>query len=46
MVEYKHSKMIETDKYIARVFSPVLDEAEKRRRYEEIKRAAEALLKA
>lgn len=45
-MEYKHSKTIETEKYIARVYSPVLDDAERARRYEAIKKAAEALLKA
>lgn len=45
-MEYKHSKTIETANAVIRVYSPILDEAETRRRYEEIKRAAEALLKA
>lgn len=45
-LEYQLVKTIETPNYIARVFSPILDETERTRRYEAIKRAAEALLKA
>lgn len=45
-MEYKHVKTIQTDKYIANVYSPILDDVERARRYEEIKKAAEALLKS
>ena len=45
-MEYIHAKTIETEKWVAHIYSPVLDDAERARRYEEIKRAAEALLKS
>ena len=45
-MEYIHTKTIERENAVIRVYSPVLDEAETRRRYEEIKKAAIALLKA
>lgn len=45
-MEYVHTKTIKSANAVIRVYSPVLDEAEKRRRYEAIKKAAEALLKA
>lgn len=45
-MEHKLIKTMEDQKFIVRVYSPVLDDAERARRFEEIKRAAEALLKS
>ena len=44
--KYIHTKTIETDGFIARIFSPVLTEEERARRYKQIYKAAENLIKS
>jgi hypothetical protein len=44
-MEYIHVKTIKSKNAIVRVYSPVLDDVERHKRYEAIKKAAVALLK-
>ena len=44
-MEYIHVKTLKSEKAIVRVYSPVLTDEERARRYENIKKAAESILR-